>query len=454
MVCDFSLYFNLQFLHSEQPSLQVEFIEISNNTNSKYLKMSLKSHSIVTKASQKIISKKVLPRKMERVQTGLDRVQEGLWKQLKGYKLGLLANQASLDSRLNGAKDVISRRLPGQLRALFGPQHGYGGEEQDNMVETDHSQDSALKIPVFSLYAEKREPLPYMLEMLDILIIDLQDVGTRVYTFASTMLNCLRAAAGAGKSVIVLDRPNPLGGEVLEGNLLQPELFSFVGPYSFPMRHGLTMGEMAGIFNEVFRIGCDLKIILMKGWRRKMLWNETGLKWIMPSPNIPLQETAYVYPGQVIWEGTNLSEGRGTCRPFEVFGAPYLEPESVKRSLEPEATLGCFLQEYSFRPTFQKWEGELCRGFMLHMMDPHIYRPYFTSIAILKAVIEIHGKNFKWKEPPYEYEHEKRPIDLILGNTSLRQDLESGVPLSSISHTWAVDLESYSQWRRPFLLYS
>ena len=434
--------------------MQVEYVEISNNTNSKYLKMSLKSHSIVRKASQKTISEKVLPRKMKRVQTGIDRIQKGLWKQLKGYKLGLLANQASLDSRLNGAKDVISRLLRGQLKALFGPQHGYGGEEQDNMVETDHSQDSELKIPVFSLYAEKREPLPYMLEMLDILIIDLQDVGTRVYTFASTMLNCLRAAARAGKSVIVLDRPNPLGGEMLEGNLLQPELFSFVGPYSFPMRHGLTMGEMAGIFNEVFKIGCDLKIIPMKGWHRKMLWNETGLKWVMPSPNMPLEETAYVYPGQVIWEGTNLSEGRGTCRPFEVFGAPYLEPEAVKKSLEPEATLGCFLQEYSFRPTFQKWEGELCRGFTLHIMDPQIYRPYFTSIAILKAVMEIHGKDFKWKEPPYEYEHEKRPIDLILGNTSLRQDLESGVSLSSISQTWAADLESYSQWRRPYLLYS
>jgi uncharacterized protein YbbC (DUF1343 family) len=390
---------------------------------------------------------------MEFIQTGLDRVREGLWKQLKGFKLGLLANQASLDSRLNGAREVISRLLPGDLKAIFGPQHGYGGEDQDNMVETDHAYDSSLKIPLFSLYAEKREPLPHMLDMLDILIIDLQDVGTRVYTFASTMLNCLKAAAKAGKKVIVLDRPNPLGGNVLEGNLLQPELYSFVGPYRLPMRHGLTMGEMALIFNEGFGLCCDLEIIPMHGWRREMLWNATGLRWIMPSPNMPFPETAYVYPGQVLWEGTNVSEGRGTCRPFEIFGAPYINTESVKKALEPEATRGCFLQEYSFRPTFQKWKGEICDGFMLHIMDFHIFRPYFTSFALLKAVIEIHGKDFEWKKPPYEYEWKKRPIDLIIGDTSLLKELESGAPLSRLKQAWAADLESFSQWRRPYLLY-
>ena len=391
---------------------------------------------------------------MEHVQTGLDRIRKGLWKKLKGYKLGLLANQASLDSRFNGAKEVISRLLPGQLTALFGPQHGYGGEDQDNMVETDHTHDNALGIPVFSLYAEKRKPLPHMLEGVDILIIDLQDVGTRVYTFASTMLNCLKAAGKAGKKIMVLDRPNPLGGEILEGNLLHPELYSFVGPYRFPMRHGLTMGEMALVFNKKFRLDCDLEIIAMHGWRREMLWDKTGLKWMMPSPNMPLIETAYVYPGQVIWEGTNLSEGRGTCRPFEIFGAPYLDPKSIKAVIEPEATKGCFLQEYSFRPTFQKWKGELCKGFMLHVIDPHTYRPYFTSIALLKAILDIHGKDFRWKNPPYEYERERMPIDLILGDTALRQYLESGASISRITQNWVADLESFSQWRKPYLIYA
>jgi len=393
-------------------------------------------------------------RKMEHVQTGLDRIRKGLWKKLKGYKLGLLANQASLDSRFNGAKEVISRLLPGQLTALFGPQHGYGGEDQDNMVETDHTHDNALGIPVFSLYAEKRKPLPHMLEGVDILIIDLQDVGTRVYTFASTMLNCLKAAGKAGKKIMVLDRPNPLGGEILEGNLLHPELYSFVGPYRFPMRHGLTMGEMALVFNKKFRLDCDLEIIAMHGWRREMLWDKTGLKWMMPSPNMPFLETAYVYPGQVIWEGTNLSEGRGTCRPFEIFGAPYLDPKSIKEVIEPEATRSCFLQEYSFRPTFQKWKGELCKGFMLHVIDPHTYRPYLTSVALLNAIMEIHKKDFRWKNPPYEYERERKPIDLILGDTALRKDLESGTPISRITQNWVADIESFSQWRRPYLLYA
>jgi uncharacterized protein YbbC (DUF1343 family) len=390
---------------------------------------------------------------MMKVQTGLDRIQEGLWKTLKGYRIGLLANQASLDSHFNAAREVIVRRLPGQLKALFGPQHGYGGEDQDNMVETGHGFDNTLKIPVFSLYADKREPLPHMLEILDILIIDLQDVGTRVYTFTSTMLLCLKAAAKAGKKVIVLDRPNPLGGLVLEGNLLDSELFSFVGPYSFPMRHGLTMGEMAQVFNDVFQLHCDLEIVPMDGWRRSMLWSQTGLRWVMPSPNMPLAETAHVYPGQVILEGTNLSEGRGTCRPFEIFGAPYLDTASIKRALKPEATAGCFLQEYTFRPTFQKWGGEICNGFMLHVIDHRIYKPFFTSISILQVIMERHPKRFQWKAPPYEYEYKRKPIDLIIGDISLRKHLESGVSLSRMNKTWAKNLESFREWRKPYLLY-
>ncbi len=391
---------------------------------------------------------------MNAIQTGLERICEGHWKKLKGYRLGLLANQASLDSRLNSAKKIISQLLPGQLKALFGPQHGYSGEDQDNMVETNHSYDKELKIPIYSLYSETREPLQEMLEMIDILIIDLQDVGTRVYTFASTMLGCLKASARNGKKVLVLDRPNPLGGSIVEGNILCPELYSFVGPYSFPMRHGLTMGEMARIFNHVFGLGCDLEIIQMDGWYRKMLWNETGLRWVMPSVNMTLPVTAYVYPGQVIWEGTNVSEGRGTCRPFEIFGAPYFDTEMIKTALVPEVSLGCFLQEYSFRPTFHKWEGEVCRGFMIHVLDPHIYRPYFTSIAILKAVMETHKGSFEWKKPPYEYDYKKKPIDLIMGDLSLRHELESGVSLSVIKKKWEADTQYFVNWRKPYLLYS
>ncbi len=390
---------------------------------------------------------------MEHVSTGLDRIREGEWKKLKGCRLGLLANQASLDSKLNTAREVIEKHLPGHLKALFGPQHGYEGAEQDNMVETDHSSDVVLKIPIYSLYAEAREPVDHMLDNLDVLIIDLQDVGTRVYTFASTMLNCLRAAAKCGKKVLVLDRPNPLGGDIVEGNLLKPEFYSFVGPYSFPMRHGLTMGEMARVFDHVYGLNCDLEIVRMSGWRREMLWSETGLRWIMPSPNMPFMDTALVYPGQVIWEGTNLSEGRGTCRPFEIFGAPWLDPDEIKRGLDPVAAKGCYLQEYTFRPTFHKWDGEICRGFIIHVLDLHDFRPYTTSVALMKTVMDVCESAFEWKKPPYEYEYEKRPIDMIVGDSSVLHDLESGASLSSIRGKWIEDLESYIRWRGPYLLY-
>jgi uncharacterized protein YbbC (DUF1343 family) len=390
---------------------------------------------------------------MEAVLTGLDRLANGYWKKMKGARLGLLANQASLCSRLDTAKDVIEKLYPGQLKALFGPQHGYGGEDQDNMVETRHSKDISSDIPVFSLYSDTREPLSHMLKEIDILIIDLQDVGARVYTFASSLLNCLRSLAGHGKKAVVLDRPNPLGGMVVEGNLLDPSLYSFVGPYKIPMRHGLTMGEMAGMFNSVFSLDCDLEVIPMDGWRRHMLWNDTGLRWLMPSTNMPSPLTAAVYPGQVIWEGTMVSEGRGTCRPFEIFGAPYLDIASIKKRLEPEATQGCYLQEYSFRPTFNKHQGALCRGFMIHILDPAAYQPYFTSMCLLRTIMEIHQDEFKWKDPPYEYEYQKMPIDLILGDSTIRQGLESGAEPSVLREKWQADLDAFVQWREPYLLY-
>jgi uncharacterized protein YbbC (DUF1343 family) len=391
---------------------------------------------------------------MKNVLTGLDRLTEGEWTSFKGQRLGLLSNQASLNRHLETAREVLLKRFPGQLRALFGPQHGYGGEDQDNMVETPHAHDPALNIPVFSLYAESREPNPEMFELIDTLIVDLQDVGTRVYTFSSTLLHCMRVAAGFGKKIVVLDRPNPLGGNILEGNRLSTELFSFVGPASLPMRHGLTMGEMARLFNRIFALECDLEIIPMIGWHRRMTWPETGLRWLMPSPNMPFPETAFVYPGQVLWEGTHVSEGRGTCRPFEIFGAPYFEPTAIRKHLDSKALNGCRLQDYLFRPTFHKWSGKLCRGFMIHILDMEVYRPYYTALALLQAVISVHGEHFEWKGPPYEYEYKKKPIDLILGSVSLRHGLETGRPLSLLQKDWSPDLKTYGEWIKPDLLYS
>ena len=391
---------------------------------------------------------------MGEVFTGLDVVKEEYSVRLRGARLGLLSNQSSLDRTLTPAKEAINRAFPGQLKALFGPQHGHGGIDQDNMIETGHSYDPVLDIPIFSLYSEKREPAPEMLEPVDILLIDLQDVGTRVYTFASTVLQCLKAASRSGKRVLVLDRPNPLGGERVEGNLLEPGLYSFVGPYRFPMRHGLTMGEMALAFNEAYHLGCDLEIVPMKGWKRHMDWPDTGLRWIMPSPNMPLYETAQVYPGQVIWEGTNISEGRGTCRPFEIFGAPFVNTREILKALDQARLSGCVLQEISFRPTFHKWKEEVCSGFMIHVTDPRRFFPYFTALSLLQAILTVHPQHFCWKEPPYEYEYSKLPIDLITGDEGIRKTLEEGRDLLYLKERWDEDLRGFLGWRSPHLLYA
>lgn len=385
--------------------------------------------------------------------TGLDRLKSKYHTKYAGARIGLLSNQASVDRTLIHARDVIHELYPGSMKALFGPQHGYAGEEQDNMIETGHGRDRSLGIPVFSLYSEFREPTEEMLDPIDILFIDMQDVGTRVYTFISTMLNCLRAARKYSVKVVILDRPNPIGGEVLEGNLLSRELISFVGPFSMPMRHGMTMGELALLFNSELSVGCDLDIIKTEGWDRSMFWNDTGLTWAIPSPNMPLFETALVYPGQVIWEGTNISEGRGTCRPFEIFGAPFLDTARIKREIPPELSGGCLLREISFKPTFNKWQDHICKGFMIHVLDKNTFRPYETSLAILKIILELHKEDFKWKNPPYEYEYDRLPIDLITGDTDLRKSIERGEDLTKIKEIWIRQNEEFSTLRRPYLLY-
>ncbi|MBW2334158.1 MAG: DUF1343 domain-containing protein, partial [Deltaproteobacteria bacterium] len=367
--------------------------------------------------------------------------------------LGLLANQASVDHNLKNAKDVISSLLLGHLKILFGPQHGFRGEDQDNMVETEDYFDPELHIPVFSLYGNKTGKLSDILDTIDVLIIDLQDVGTRAYTFISTMLYCLKEIARTGKRVLILDRPNPLGGMIVEGNLLRPELYSLVGPFALPMRHGMTIGELAHFFNDVFKIDCDITVIPLKGWYRHMLWKDTGLRWIMPSPNMPLFETALVYPGQIIWEGTNISEGRGTCRPFEIFGAPFINPSIIKKRLALKDIKGCYLQEYYFRPTFNKWKSKLCGGFMIHVVNPKIYRPYQTSLSLLRVILETYRDTFAWQQPPYEYEFTKLPIDLIFGDSSIRLALEAGKEIEQLLKGYSKELEGFLDSRKPYLMY-
>ncbi|MGD9045157.1 MAG: DUF1343 domain-containing protein [Desulfobacterales bacterium] len=390
---------------------------------------------------------------MKTVQTGLEKFLESPPKWISNSRLGLLCNPAAADRGLNHARLRINDRFPGKLTALYSPQHGFFAEKQDNMVESDDMTDPVLQIPVYSLYGKTRIPTKEMLDSIDVLIVDLQDVGTRVYTFMYTLSYCLEAAKNYHKKVLVLDRPNPITGLAVEGNCLNPEYRSFVGRYPLPMRHGLTLGELAGLFNKRFKIGCDLEIIPMNGWQRSMFFQQTGLPWIPPSPNLPSPLSALVYPGQVLWEGTNVSEGRGTTQPFELFGAPFLDPAKILAALDIESMPGIILRPVVFEPTANKWQGQLCRGFQLHITDPDAYRPYDASLRLLQAAIKQHKKEFEWKPPPYEYETRRLPIDLIIGDGGIRKRIESLEPIEKITESWQDDLDEFVRISRKFHLY-
>jgi uncharacterized protein YbbC (DUF1343 family) len=390
---------------------------------------------------------------MAQIQTGLEAFIKSPPSSVDGRRLGLLCNPASIDSHLVHASDLINSRFPKMLVALYAPQHGFMAEKQDNMIESRHISDPLSGLPVFSLYSDTRIPTREMLAPIDILIVDLQDVGTRVYTFIYTMSYCLEAAARFGKKIIILDRPNPVGGKLVEGNCIVPECTSFVGRYPMPMRHGLTMGELARLFNNTYGIGCDLEVISMSGWKRWMRFNDTGLPWIAPSPNLPTPQSATVYPGQVIWEGTNISEGRGTTLPFELFGAPFLKPRKIIEIIGEKEIPGAILRPAAFEPTSGKWQGELCHGFQIHVTDPEQYRPYETSLRLLGAIIKQHKNLFKWKKPPYEYEYERLPIDLIIGDSTIRQRIESLETISTIIPSWHKGLSDFMEISRAFHLY-
>jgi uncharacterized protein YbbC (DUF1343 family) len=373
--------------------------------------------------------------------------------ELRNARIGLLCNAASVDSNLIHSRRRLQSVFGNQLMALYSPQHGFFAEKQDNMIESDHRKDRLLGIPVFSLYGETRIPTQEMFAPIDILLVDLQDVGTRVYTFIYTMSYCMEAARRFGKKVIILDRPNPIGGEAIEGNCLDLKWRSFVGRYPIPMRHGLTIGELARLFNDAYGIGCDLDVIPMKGWQRYMYFQETQLPWVAPSPNLPSPVSAIVYPGQVIWEGTNVSEGRGTTQPFELFGAPYIDPDRILDALNMEAMKGAFLRIVEFEPTSNKWLDEICRGFQMHVTDTQQFKPYRASLSLLQAIRHCHRDDFDWKAPPYEYELEKMPIDLILGDQQIRNRLCKHTTTSTLENDWSSGLNAFDNLRQHYFLY-
>jgi len=373
---------------------------------------------------------------------------------LKGARVGVVCNHASVDRGFLHILDRLAAADDIRLAAIFGPQHGFRSDVQDNMIETPHRDDPTRRVPVYSLYSETREPSAEMLRGLDVVVIDLQDIGARIYTYIYTMANCLRACARHGVPVIVCDRPNPINGVDVEGELLEPGFESFVGLFPIPMRHGMTIGELARLFNEQFRLGATLEVVKMEGWSREMYADDTGLPWVMPSPNMPTLDTAIVYPGTVLFEGTMLSEGRGTTRPFELVGAPGVEAEKFARDLNAMELPGAYFRPAVFEPTFQKHARAACGGCQIHVLDRDAFKPVLTGAALIAAFRRVLPSSFPlWRQPPYEYEHEKLPIDILAGSSRLREQIESGAAPQQIAESWRKDEETFRKVRAPYLLY-
>jgi uncharacterized protein YbbC (DUF1343 family) len=372
---------------------------------------------------------------------------------LHGARVGLISNPASVDRQLRHVADHLAVHSHARLAALFGPQHGFRSDVQDNMIETRHAHDEVRRVPVYSLYSDVREPTAEMLRDLDLLVIDLQDVGVRIYTYIYTMANCLKAARRHGLKVIVCDRPNPIGGLQVEGPVLVRGFESFVGMYPIPMRHGLTIGEIARLFNEEFGIGADLEVIAMEGWRREMYWDDTELTWIISSPNIPTFDTTTVYPGGVLFEGTNVSEGRGTTRPFELIGAPWVVAERFAEAMNRRDLPGVYFRPAVFEPTFQKHAGKACAGVQIHARDRRTFRPVEAGVELIAAFRASDPSQFRWKDPPYEYEYEKMPIDCLAGSSTLRDQIDAGVPAHEIAAGWKEPVDGFLKIRERVLLY-
>ena len=385
------------------------------------------------------------------VRLGSDRLLAS--SRLRGARVAVVCNHASVDHGFEHIVDRLAAADGVTLAAIFGPQHGFRSDVQDNMIETPHGDDPSRRVPIYSLYSETREPTAEMLRGVDVVVIDLQDIGARIYTYIYTMANCLRACGRHGVPVIVCDRPNPINGVDIEGARLVPGYESFVGLFPIPMRHGMTIGELARLFNDRFGLGATLDVVEMAGWRRDMYADASSLPWVMPSPNIPTLDTAVVYPGTVLFEGTMLSEGRGTTRPFELVGAPWIEAERFAREMNALGLPGALFRPAVFEPTFQKHAKRPCGGCQIHVTDRAVFKPVLTGAALIEMFRRLDPQQFAWRQPPYEYEHEKLPIDILAGSDALRHQIESGMSAQRIAESWHTDEDEFRRERQPYLLY-
>ena len=384
---------------------------------------------------------------------GLEKILGESKHLLANLRVGLICNQASVNHQYQHAADLFYEHTEINLTALFGPQHGIRGDVQDNMIETAHATDKKTGLPIYSLYSETRQPTEAMLENLDALVFDLQDVGCRVYTFIYTMANAMKACAEHGKKMFILDRPNPINGNSIEGNSLEKGHESFVGQFPIPMRHGLTVGELAELFNREFNINCELEVIKMDGWAREDFLDETDCPWVLPSPNIPTVDTAVVFPATVYFEGTQISEGRGTTRPFEIVGAPFIDADDWADTLKMLELPGVIFRPVQFLPTFQKHAGKNCAGVFVHVTDRQIFEPVVTGLAMIKTLRDLYSVEFGWKTTPYEYVFDRNPFDVISGTLKIRNLIEAGTDIKQIKSSWQNDVAAFGQLREQYLLY-
>ncbi len=390
------------------------------------------------------------------MRTGLDVWVSGNFAALRGKTVGAIVNPTSVDSRMRHLADLLAAAPGVRLKALFAPEHGVRGEAQYMVAVDDEIRDERTGAPIYSLYGKTLDslsPRPEWLHGLDALLFDIQDVGARYYTYANTMALAMKAAAREGVAFYVLDRPNPIGGVQAEGNLVGDRYRSFVGLFALPNRHGMTVGELARYLNAEERFGCELTVVQCEGWRRAQYWDETGLCFVPPSPNMPTPDTALVYPGMCLGEGTNLSEGRGTCRPFEQFGAPWLNSAALVERLNGARLPGVLFRPVSFKPAFDKYQGQRCAGAMLHVTDRRAFRPLLTGVAAFQAAHDLGGENFAWREDAYEFVDDIPAFDLLCGTDRVRKGIEGGVPLGRLMDGFDEQLAGFLARRSMYELY-
>lgn len=386
------------------------------------------------------------------VKTGLDNYDRIILPHIRNKKAGILCHASSVSRKLKHIIEIVHQSKHSQLSAIFGPQHGIFGQTQDNMIEWEGYFHKGYGVPVYSLYGKSRKPTMDMLSNIDTMLVDLQDVGTRPYTYAWTLKNCMEACVENNIPVIVVDRPNPLGGIKRDGPVLKRDFYTFVGGAEIPLCHGMTMGELALFINEKENISCSLKIIEMQGWQRKMSWSDTGLPWVLPSPNMPTFNTARVYPGMVLVEALNISEGRGTTLPFELCGAPLLDIKKILSELNKMKIPGCAFREHDFIPTFHKFAGEYCNGIQIHITDYKYYEPVYTAACIFKKIKEISGR-LEFKDPPYEYEEDLAPFDILSGDSLLRKAINEKGSLNHERERWRDEINNFNKEFKEFSLY-